>query len=511
MKPVIGLDFGNFNTFPCFISDFDEGTRMGGIVHDLLPAREQEGIPSVYFYSKKAGQLCGEAAVRRGAVPLQNRLRYLKRHIGEKTTLDDKEISYDDAITEVIQHCVRRANKELQNGWQVTTNLVSLSYPVTYTCSKRQRLIELAERATLEDGTRIKVCGTIAEPAAAALDYLAEFAKSDRDTTVLTYDMGGGTFDLGLVSAYPRGRRDEEGKIYYYDIVGMGGIGDLGGAEFDDIMVELLRSKVKVQLNREDMAALRNIAEEMKVHLSTSPEDVDQLLTGEGYIELSVTRDEFEKASRELLMRTIEETRNLLRDHQNQKPELILLTGGASQMPMVQRELDRAFPEYRGRIINFRPSKAIAYGAARFGTAERQTDPVLSESIVQQRVIHDIGVWYFNDDKDKKGHIETFIPAGTPIPCVSESVYAERTSVGRFSQLEVYEANRQDPSEDEVKRDYTQIMSVKIDHGRAVPEGYKTEARMRVDRLGILTIEARGISEPGLPFEKAQVQLRNLS
>ena len=36
-KPVIGLDFGNYNSFTCYISDFDDGTKMGGIVHDLLP------------------------------------------------------------------------------------------------------------------------------------------------------------------------------------------------------------------------------------------------------------------------------------------------------------------------------------------------------------------------------------------------------------------------------------------------------------------------------------------
>lgn len=107
MQPIIGLDFGNFNSFACFISDFDIGTRMGGIVHDLLPARLQEGIPSVYFYSKRVGEvLLGENALRTRAVPLQNRLRYLKRHLGETTELDGRTISYDQAITEVIQHCI---------------------------------------------------------------------------------------------------------------------------------------------------------------------------------------------------------------------------------------------------------------------------------------------------------------------------------------------------------------------------------------------------------------------
>ena len=49
MQPIIGLDFGNFNTFPCFIADFDIGTRMGGQVRDWVPANAEtrDGIPSV--------------------------------------------------------------------------------------------------------------------------------------------------------------------------------------------------------------------------------------------------------------------------------------------------------------------------------------------------------------------------------------------------------------------------------------------------------------------------------
>ena len=69
MEPIIGLDFGNFNSFPCYIQDFNPGTRMGGIVHDLLPRKAVDGIPSVYFYSKRLGRaLCGEEAVTGKAI-----------------------------------------------------------------------------------------------------------------------------------------------------------------------------------------------------------------------------------------------------------------------------------------------------------------------------------------------------------------------------------------------------------------------------------------------------------
>lgn len=515
MQPIIGLDFGNFNSFTCFISDFDMGTRMGGTVHDLLPPKLQEGIPSVYFYSGRVGEvLLGENAVRSRAMPIENRLRYLKRHLGETINLDGRLISYDNAITEVVQHCIRSANKQLHNEWQMKTNLVSLSYPATYTFAQRQRLIELVQKATLEDGTRVKVYGTIAEPAAAALDYLAEFAKSNKDTTVLIYDLGGGTFDLGLVSAYPKGRQNNAGHTYYYDIINTRGIAGLGGAEFDEAVFQLLFNKVKVPLNKFTTTALRNQVEKTKVDLSTSTEEIVWLQVGDDYIDLPITRNEFENASRNLLMRTIEETKKLLQDHPNQKPEIILLTGGASQMPMVQREMEKAFPQYKGKIVYFRPSRAIAYGAARFGTSEQNPDPISADTgagIVQQRVMYDIGVRYFNDEEDIKGYITTFISAGTAIPYTSNTVQSSKLFDGRFSKFYVFEANKLNPELKEVNRDFTEIMAVEIDHGREVPKGHPHEARMNIDKTGVLTIEARDASEPNLPYKRANVQLKNLS
>ena len=340
---IIGFDFGNYNTFPCFISDFDPGTRMGGIVHDLLPSGLQEGIPSVFYYSEKVGVLCGEEAVRTRARPQSNRIRNLKRHLGDSITLDDGSvISYDDAITSVIQHCVRRANEQLHAGWQMTTNQISLSYPASYTAAQLQRLIELAEQATLADGTPVKVVGTIREPAAAALDYLAEYAQTKEETTVLTYDLGGGTFDLALVAAYPAGRKNQTGGTYYYDVIAPGGLPNVGGTEFDKVVYQLVLSKLDVPLKPAHKSALRRLAENIKIALSTDDYVEEDLFYEDDYLPFQITQQEFAAASRDLLMQTIDATREMLRNHPNQQPELILLTGGASQMPMVKRELEEA-------------------------------------------------------------------------------------------------------------------------------------------------------------------------
>lgn len=529
-KPVIGLDFGNYKSFVCYISDFDEGTKMGGIVHDLLPQGLNDGIPSVFFYSNRAGTLCGEDAMRDRAKPVENRIRYLKRHLGETMILDGKKISYDLAITEVIQHCVRRANEQLKSGYQVTTNLISLSYPATYTCAQRQRLIELAEHATLTDGTKIKVYGTIAEPAAAALDYLAGL-KSTEETTILVYDLGGGTFDLALVSVYPEGKRNSEGDLYYYDIINTGGLAKVGGAEFDEIMFNLLQKKFNVPLKPVHKNELRKLAERVKVDLSSDIYAEPELLYKDEFLDAYVTREEFEAVSHELLMKTIIETKNFLNNHPNQQPQFILLTGGASQMPMVQRELQSALPEFKEKIIYFRPSRAVAYGAARFGTSEaiidpvertfeemlegiseENTDSVKKKTIIQQRVKYDIGIRFFRSKDDEKGYIYTYIKEGTPIPYATEyqrSYTAYKNQ--RYSKFRVYEANKQHPDTERVFDDYQEIMYVRLDHETEVPMGTKSETRLVVDGLGRLTIEARDVDKPGKPPIKQDVELKNLS
>lgn len=509
MEPIIGLDFGNFNSFPCYIQDFDPETRIGGTVHDLLPPKSSAGIPSVYFYSKRLGRsLYGNEAVSRKAIPEQNRLRYLKRHLGQSVQIDDRMISYDDAITEVVQHCIRVANKCLEHNWQVTTNLISLSYPATYTFAQRQRLIELVEKATLEDGRKLKVYGTIAEPAAAALDYLAQFANKDTDTTVLTYDLGGGTFDLGLVSVYPKGRKGREGNTYYYDIINTSGIPNLGGAEFDEVMFQLVSSKINVSLDPQMKMILKNASETAKVELSDMTDTLIQIFTSNGPLDISVTRTEFERVAMPLVQKTIDETRQMLNTHANQKPDIILLTGGASQMPIVMREMEKAFPDYKGKIKTYKPYISIAYGAARYGTAEGNTDPKVQTG-VNKRLDRDLGIQFYKRNTDIL-HISTCLKAGTEIPC--ETSFFESTAKVACSgaDFNVFEAKVMNPEPLNYDSDYTHIMNVRLNFGKVVPAGYVCETRLIVDSRGILTIEAREKDNPSNVVSNT-VELKSLS
>ena len=515
MANIIGLDFGNFNTFPCLIQDFDPGTHMGGMVHDLVPQRYVDGIPSVYFYSQRVGKvLYGADALSGRAIPEQNRLRYLKRNLGKSIVLDGKKVDYDTAITEVVQYCLRIANQRLDQNLQLTTNMVSLSYPATYTCAQRKRLVELVERATLEDGRHFKVHGTIAEPAAAALDYLAEEEKSGNEKTVLTYDLGGGTFDLGLVSVYPRGRKRNDGSVYYYDIINTRGISDLGGVEFSEILYGIVLKKINSTMDPRSTAKLKNAVEAAKIELSdpTIPDTIVSIEINGDYLEIPVTRAEFETAARHLVLRTIEATRGMLKDHANQKPDMILLTGGASQMPMIMKEMEKSFPEYKGRIRIYRPSMSIAYGAARYGTSEIDTDPksiATDNGIIQKHLDYDIGISMVRSVDDRTPYVKLFLKAGTTIPCSTDYNNSRTICAANSTTFSVYEAIRLNPNEQDFS-DYRKIMQVTLDYGREVPPGYGCQTKLTVDKLGLLTVEAREKDNPE-NIIKADIQLENLS
>ena len=516
MEPIIALDFGNCYSFPCYIPELDISvSRLGGKPVDLLPSDMHYGYPSVFFYSRRAAERCrkngkqlppwcGADAVKAKASPESNRVRNLKRHLGEPLVLDDWKVSYDDAIVQLIQYLMRRANEVLRTEALVTTHRLALYHPATYTLSQRTHLKNLAERATLEDGTHIQVVGMIDEPAAAALDYLVENGRGDRDTTVLAYDLGGGTFDLAIVSAYPQGRTSAAGNPYYYRVEKTGGISSLGGSDFDEVMLQLLKARIPAS-KPVDEDSLRRLAETAKLELSRDTDTEQEIYTKSGEVLfVTVTRQEFEKAALPLVQSTVEETRQMLKEYSGKQPELLVLTGGASQMPMVQRELEKAFPQFKGHICLYRPSRAIAYGAARYNTP-------LEENCVQRCVSRDIGIRYYHGNSDKK-YVETYIPAGAELPFAS--AYDTSTTRGpdvQFSYFAVMEAKVSQPDQEAPDRDYTEILSVTLDHGRPVPQGTPSEARLVLDQNGLLSVEARDPSRPDKPPVQNSCTLKNLS
>ena len=197
-----------------------------------------------------------------------------------------------------------------------------------------------------------------------ALNYFAEKVEIEKlkgEYTVCVYDLGGGTFDISITTVYPQGKTNSKGEIYYYDSFCSNGIGNLGGKNFTEKMVELIKKKVadeSVKISKRSLIKLIEIAETAKKELSVK-NDFD-----------IVSRAEYEKFVFPLVEKTITAVRKELADAKlkNVEPNIIILTGGACRMPIIEKEMKKAFSNIE--VVCHEPDKAIAYGAARFGMLE---------------------------------------------------------------------------------------------------------------------------------------------
>ena len=222
----------------------------------------------------------------------------------------------------------------------------------------------------------------------------------------------------------------------------------------------------------------------MKIYLSDHASAEPDIMDRNGdYYDFTVTRVEFEQSTKHLVDELVEMAGQMLEEH----PEvsMILLTGGASQMPMIRSALEKAVPKYKDKIIFHRPSRAISYGVARYGAHEES---------VQQRTIWDLGIWLL---KNNKPFISILIPADTAIPYTN-------LVVGGFLEGEssavsaVYEAKVKNPDACSIGRDFRYIIATNLDCGGRVLTNRKIDNILSIDKFNILTVTARSKEYPDI-------------
>jgi molecular chaperone DnaK (HSP70) len=353
---VLGVDFGNWYGYVSFVQGADQNNRGTGICQNLVQ-EGTNGIPTVIYHNCIPGrerEAVGNEAVRNAATPLENRVRLLKHHLQEKYTLP-KDLSgrygpqhtfeYDEAIKKVLKYMVDKANELLVQNFpgEESANEIYLAYPGRFGPGEIQYFINLAQQVRLANGKNIVVKGTIAEPAAAALDYLSKEEKDVDKATVMTIDEGAGTLDVAMVTAYPGGRplKSNPGQTVYYEIHDVDGDMNAGGARYDERMRNILHRKVKsmvprgTELTFSERAHLDHSAEEIKISLTDNTITEFSVEVDGDFYDGEVTREEFEKECADLIDRLGTVAKSFYDRNRSHKPDCILLTGGAARMPMV--------------------------------------------------------------------------------------------------------------------------------------------------------------------------------
>lgn len=347
MEKIIGIDLGTTNS--CV------AVKEGDNVTVIPNPEGARTTPSVVAFTKDNERLVGQLAKRQAIVNPDRTIISIKREMGtdHKVKIDDQQYSPQQISSMILQKLKRDAEEYL--GSTVTKAVITC--PAYFTDAQRQ--------ATKDAGTiaGLEVLRVINEPTAACLAY---GANKEGDHKIMVYDLGGGTFDVSILDV-------GDGV---FEVLSTSGDNRLGGDDWDAAVMNWMAEEFKksdgVDLRKDKMAAqrLREAAEKAKVELSSMAETSISLpfitadQNGPKHLEMTLTRAKFEELTRDLLDRTVQPVRTALKDAGLQTSEIdkILLVGGSTRMPMVQRKVKELLGKEPTKGIN--PDECVAVGAA---------------------------------------------------------------------------------------------------------------------------------------------------
>jgi molecular chaperone DnaK len=348
MEKIIGIDLGTTNS--CV------AVKEGDNVTVIPNPEGGRTTPSVVAFTKDGNErLVGQLAKRQAIVNPDRTIISIKREMGSdhKVTIDGQKYTPQQISSMILQKLKRDAEEYL--GTTVTKAVITC--PAYFTDAQRQ--------ATKDAGTiaGLEVLRVINEPTAACLAYGVD---KEGDHKIMVFDLGGGTFDVSILDV-------GEGV---FEVLSTSGDNRLGGDDWDSKVVDWMADEFKktdgVDLRKDKMAAqrLREAAEKAKVELSSMAETSISLpfitadQNGPKHLEMTLTRAKFEELTRDLLDRTVQPVRTALKDAGLQPSDVdkILLVGGSTRMPMVQRKVKELLNKEPTKGIN--PDECVAVGAA---------------------------------------------------------------------------------------------------------------------------------------------------
>jgi molecular chaperone DnaK len=353
---VWGIDLGT--TYSC-ISRVDE---FGHAV--VVNNRDGDPTtPSVVMFVGPENIQVGKEAKRQKQIDPDAVAELVKRQMGEPEwsfEAGGKQWSAPEVSAQILKALAEDAAQQAGEPVQK----VVITVPAYFGIPERDATVAAGQMAGLE------VVDVLNEPTAAALSY--GFAQgADVDETVLVYDLGGGTFDVTVIRLEPL-----ESGGSHIRVIATGGDHRLGGADWDQRIVELLARKFQEEnpdapdpLDDDRVAAELGLeAEEAKRALTARDSITQVMMAGSVRATVTLTREEFEQATQDLLESTVNFTRETLekaRERGAGEIDRVLLVGGSSFMPAVKRRLKEAFPGWEPELGD--PNQAVAKGAALYG------------------------------------------------------------------------------------------------------------------------------------------------
>ncbi len=347
MGKIIGIDLGTTNSCVAVME--------GGNPTVITNSEGARTTPSVVAFLKDGERIVGQVAKRQAVTNADRTIISIKREMGTnyKVNIDDKGYTPQEISAMVLSKL--KADAEAYLGETVTQAVITV--PAYFNDSQRQATKDAGKIAGLE------VLRIINEPTAAALAY----GMSDKDQTILVYDLGGGTFDVSIL----------EIGDGVFEVLSTNGDTRLGGDDFDNRIMEYLVAEFKktdgVDLSTDKVAMqrLKEAAEKSKIELSTMTTSSINLpfitadQTGPKHMDITLTKAKFDELTSDLVDKTITCIRNAMRDANVTPSDIseVLLVGGSSRIPAVQEAVKREMNKEPHKGIN--PDECVAVGAAR--------------------------------------------------------------------------------------------------------------------------------------------------
>ena len=342
-KYVFGIDLGT--TYSC-IARVDETARA-----ELIKNFEGEYItPSVVLFDGDH-VIVGSQAKAESVLNPKTTSMLVKTLMGKT----DFAIEYNGEVkspSEVSSYILQKLAKDASEQLGVEVKDVVITCPAYFGTAERMATKNAGELAGLN------VLEIISEPTAAALYYGC--TKQQDEKTILVYDLGGGTFDVTIM-------RISSSKI---EIVCSDGDHDLGGKNWDQELEEYLSDQYKrefgnIEFSEYEKQELILKVEKIKKNLSSRNQASDILSAGGNRRKISITREKFDEITELLLERTLIKTENAIeiaKEKGYDKIDEILLVGGSTRMPQINKALVNRFKDTKIQILE--PDEAVAKGAA---------------------------------------------------------------------------------------------------------------------------------------------------
>ena len=445
---ILGCDIGNGYAYISVLSD----PKLDPI--PLLPGKysglAKIGMPTAAYIVPPSGEKIevfsgGKAAEDKYRSKPEQMIRAIKTRMKEGAVSVPgivKPVEVRRIISAVAKDLISLAEEELAGKGLDPVYDVVFTFPAAF--SDDTELLEQMQNSieSIEiNGHRIRVLGRIPEPAAVAIDYLhymqhiaPEGVRINSDRyTVLVYDLGHGTFDTAVVTAKSDG--------VPYLLHSKAGLPEVGGKNFDQLLYQEILDQLQEQYgyipqNERHRELVRKEAVKAKIALTTSRVYTASVVNDGSYCEVDITLERFEELSRHLVLQTLELVQSVLDESASLGIRIdgIVLSGGASQMPMIKDNL-KQLVEDSYPISLFRPSEAVSFGAARYAYGLSDEKPVHADAteesdneekgagnhVMEQKTDCCYGIW-MPARRKLQGEVRLMIPSGEIRPFRSEPV-----------------------------------------------------------------------------------------